>query len=278
MKKIIILLVAVLASVTVFAQRGIPRTDNVSVSSTIVRKSQTQRSIRKFDARIGYQQIVEVNYSGFQNVGADYIGGWRFNNWLFLGGGIGFRRELECADPNIKKHIGDNSFWSAYGDYTISGEALLKDLGLSGEDEIGAINSYAIPLYAHIRTYLSRTMATPYLSLSAGGRFASKDSGLYLDLSGGVDFRIDDRHHMFLSLGFWVSGYRDSYIGIFDPGFSYIDYNFDVTVTSYGPYEECEDNCTYSGIESGHEHIDFLNLFKDKSAYCGFSIKLGLSF
>lgn len=121
-------------------------------------------------------------------------------------------------------------------------------------------------------------MAAPYLSLSVGGRLASKDYGPYLDLSGGVDFRINDRYHMFLSLGFWVSGYRDSYFGDFDPGFSYIDYNFDVTVTSYGPYEECENNCVYSGIEYGHDHIDFLNLFKDKRAYCGFSIKLGLSF
>lgn len=68
MKKIIFIMVAVLISFTSFAQRGIPRTDNVSVSSTIVRKTQTQRSIRKFDARIGYQNIVEVNYSGFQNV------------------------------------------------------------------------------------------------------------------------------------------------------------------------------------------------------------------
>ena len=54
MKKIILLLVAVLASVTVFAQRGIPRTNNVSVSSTIVTKK------KSIVSRQGFQQSLEL--------------------------------------------------------------------------------------------------------------------------------------------------------------------------------------------------------------------------
>lgn len=272
--------------ISVHAQRGIPRTGNVSVSSTVVRKTQTQRSIRKFDARIGYQHIVEVNFSGFQNAGADYIGGWRFNNWLFLGGGIGFRSEMFRADPNIKNHIGGDiclileTYSSLLRD--IDAHQIYDELGVSGNDrEIAceAINSYAVPLYAYVRTYLSRTMAAPYLSLSVGGRLASKDYGPYLDLSGGVDFRINDRYHMFLSCGFWLSSYRQSYLEDFRYFGGPSDlYNYQFDIRRYWDYGECEENCHYSGKQDGHVHIVFSNLFRHKSTALGFSIKLGLSF
>lgn len=282
MKKIIFIIMTVLFSITVSAQRGIPRTGDVSVSSTIITKTKTKRLFGKYDAKVGYQHNLELNCTvpdGISSVGMDYIGGWRFNNWLFIGGGIGIRSELRRADPYIKKHIG--------GTYTAS-EKNGDDYHIDLRERLdiyrtsGTLNSYAIPLYVNVRTYLSRTLATPYLSLSAGGRFASKDIGTYLDLSGGVDIRINDRYHIFLSLGFWHSQYRDLEIGgmyTYDNDYVFWGENFDeVVITRYLPYEECEDNCLYSGIEYGHDHIDFHNLFKNKSATPGVIIKMGLSF
>ena len=278
----------VLFSITVSAQRGIPRMGDVSVSSTIITKTKTKRLFGKYDAKVGYQHNLELNYNfndisniryGISSVGMDYIGGWRFNNWLFIGGGIGIRSELSRADPNIKKHIGGT--YTAFGK---NGDGYHIDLreSLDIDRTLGTLNSYAIPLYVNVRTYLSRTLATPYLSLSAGGRFASKDIGTYMDLSGGVDFRINDRYHIFLSLGFWLSQYRDLEIGgmhtYYNDYLFYLENFDDVVITRYLPYEECDDNCMYSGIEYGHDHIDFHNLFKNKSSTPGVIIKLGLSF
>ena len=57
MKKIIFVIVAALASATVFAQRGIPRSNNVSVSSTIVTKK-TMLS----ESKIRFQQMAELQW------------------------------------------------------------------------------------------------------------------------------------------------------------------------------------------------------------------------
>ena len=55
MKKITFVTVAILVSVAAFAQRGIPRTDNVSVSSTVVKKTTKQSDYQK-----RFQQSVEL--------------------------------------------------------------------------------------------------------------------------------------------------------------------------------------------------------------------------
>ena len=54
MKKIIFIMVAVLISFTAFAQRGIPRTDNVSVSSTVVK-----RTTRQSESKYRFQQMAD---------------------------------------------------------------------------------------------------------------------------------------------------------------------------------------------------------------------------
>ena len=90
MKKIIFILVAVLISFTAFEQRGIPRTDNVSVSSTVVK-----RTTRQSESKYRFQQMAEfqIGYSfdsaGYL-IGVAYTAGCRFSNWFFLGCGVGY--------------------------------------------------------------------------------------------------------------------------------------------------------------------------------------------
>ena len=90
MKKIIFILVAVLISFTAFAQRGIPRTDNVSVSSTVVK-----RTTRQSESKYRFQQMAEfqIGYSFDSEeylIGVAYTAGCRFSNWFFLGCGVGY--------------------------------------------------------------------------------------------------------------------------------------------------------------------------------------------
>ena len=73
MKKITFVTVAILVSVAAFAQRGIPRTDNVSVSSTVVKKTTKQSDYQK-----GFQQSVElgtkIDFLDKGTTGVNYIG------------------------------------------------------------------------------------------------------------------------------------------------------------------------------------------------------------
>lgn len=279
MKKIFAIFILTIFPLIAFAQRGIPRTDNVSVSSTIVTKTHHKRTIKKHDANIGYQNIAEVNYSGIiQNFGVDYIGGWRFNNWLFMGVGIGCRHEFMSTPTTVRENMNDKLYWKGYGDYFIFPQYLLNDL--VGEDYLydKVLNTFAIPVYAHVRTYLSRTKTAPYLSLSLGERFAPKDCGIYFDFSTGLDFRLKPEYHMFISLGFWASKYRDTDIDGFYSDNYRNNHNYDFKLTTFEPYEYCDSDCEYDYIQHGHYHIDFFNFFKIKETRLGFSVKLGFSF
>lgn len=89
MKKIIFAIAAVLISATAFAQRGIPRTDNVSVSSTIVTKT-----TKEYESKFRFQQMPEVivgySFDSGVLIGGTYTAGCRFSNWFFLGCGGGY--------------------------------------------------------------------------------------------------------------------------------------------------------------------------------------------
>ena len=101
-------MVAVLISFTAFAQRGIPRTDNVSVSSTVVK-----RTTRQSESKYRFQQMAEfqIGYSFDSEeylIGGAYTAGCRFSNWFFLGCGVGY-----------------NAVWLGYLDSYVSANAWL---------------------------------------------------------------------------------------------------------------------------------------------------------
>lgn len=109
MKKITILIVAMLVSVAAFAQRGIPRSNNVSVSSTVVTKKKSIASKQGFQQslELGTKLDLSDEYKG--TTGVNYIGGYRFNSHFFAGIGVG----LECAHfvaTGVKNAIGSNTY------------------------------------------------------------------------------------------------------------------------------------------------------------------------
>ena len=165
----------------------------------------------------GYEQSAEVYFLGMTDMaflggdrlrfspafGADYIGGYRFNNTLFVGAGIGLYYDIESSVYN------DNS-------HTQMGN-LMRGLLLKS-----VIN---VPLYAHVRAYLGKGRVQPFFSASMGVRFASQatvdfmDNNYYYEYTGksaeysrtgflvapavGVNWRCSNNFAMYLNVACW---------------------------------------------------------------------------
>ena len=272
MKKIILLLVAVLASVTVFAQRGIPRTNNVSVSSTIVTKK------KSIVSRQGFQQSLELGtkldlreeYKG--TTGVNYIGGYRFNSHFFAGIGVG----LECAHfvaKGVKENVGKNAFLvsESWSFRTLSELDVFtkRELGIPdtrGMDNAeGSLNRIAVPLYLHLKGYYTKTKCAPYSSLSIGGIFAPKENGLYADFSTGVSVRLNDKNSVYFAAGVWYRRVRDTFLeGL------HVKYE-----TEYHGPDRVDSACT---IGYSHTHLNIYNLFSHWTYAVGLSLRVGFSF
>lgn len=158
MKKITILIVAMLVSVTAFAQRGIPRSNNVSVSSTVIKKTTKQS-----ESKIKFQQIAEghVGYSFDSEailLGGTYSGGARFSNWFYLGAGVGYYGHTEGTWVPIYIHTrgyfskrtlkpyASLSLGVAYHGYQVY-ENFIEDFGFHGEFSIGV----EMPIYKMLK-------------------------------------------------------------------------------------------------------------------------------
>lgn len=241
-----------------------------TVSSTVVKREVIYKERKLHDVTPGFQQFVElspkVDLDDFEkgHTGINYIGGWRFNNWLFVGAGTG----LEFAHNRaygMKQLIGNSETIYSHDDcYNYISNLNIEDRG--------SANLVSIPLYAHIRTYYMRTTWAPYSSVSLGGRLAPKDSGIYFDFSTGVDYRVNEKLHAFFSIGFWLSEFigEDSFSGADE---YYSGYN--PCGSRLCPYSDMTDNY---GNYISHYHIHLSDLFNDRDVYCGLSFRLGVSF
>ena len=162
----------------------------------------------------GYEQSAEVYFLGMTDmafmqgdrlhftpaIGVDYIGGYRFNNTLFVGAGIGFYYDIDSSNWN------DNS-------YTKMGN---QERGLLLKPVIN------VPLYAHVRAYLTKGRVQPFFSASMGVKFASQatvdfmDNGKYTGKSAeysrtgflvapavGVNWRCSNNFAMYLNVACW---------------------------------------------------------------------------
>ncbi|MBQ8493752.1 MAG: outer membrane beta-barrel protein [Alistipes sp.] len=158
----------------------------VSTSTLIVTKE-------KFPAvEPGYESMVQVTPtigSAFQNVNINYIGGYRFNHVLFLGVGTGL----------------DFNTWHDYGETSFKPDKLLY-----------------IPLYAKARAYILDKRWSPFVDLTAGGRFSTKEeydgfkystNGFMLDVGFGVNYRITPKISAYFVVGyeFWKYPYLEVY-------------------------------------------------------------------
>lgn len=269
------------------AQNYIPRTNNVSVS--VVHKTKIKKSFQTYDVIPGFRHFVDIG-SSFDFVedkdmtGFNYIGGYRFNRWIFAGVGTG----LNFAHYHLagaKEHVGGTATVYVREDYLYE-NAIYESLGI--ENGNGSFGKVSVPLYLHLRGYYMNTRFAPYSSLSLGGILASKESGFYMDFSTGVDFRIEkdpakSSKHAYLAVGFWLRGHT-RYCNLESSSYSSIDYDdsrrgYNGTVKYYGRDEMCDNRaCPIESYSYGHCHFYLTDLWNRFENALGLSVRLGISF
>lgn len=122
----------------------------------------------------GFQQEVNLNYAlndggkGGQSGLVDYVAGWRFNDWVFLGAGTGL-------------HVFDD-WWGIYG--------------------------LEIPLYAQTKIYFMKTRWRPFFITSVGMRLGcvnfnnNEVIGAMFNTGFGVEYCISNKYAINYSMGY----------------------------------------------------------------------------
>ena len=144
----------------------------------------------KWKGNRGYRQLVDLSYSycGVTDfLGINYIGGYRFNPYIFLGVGTGLNFSLGTPDAS-KLNL---SFCKP----TI-------------------VN---VPIYLHFKANFTKSNWSPYVSVSAGGRIPSmvqraarykyNQSGFLGDITLGVDRKITEKLSLYLGIGYKIESF-----------------------------------------------------------------------
>ena len=138
----------------------------------------------------GYNSILDASLFGIQSIGVNYIGGYRFNNYLFAGAGVG-----------VEMPLGSNCI-------TYQGTSAYVTRGVS------------FPVFAHVRANFLNRRWSPFFALSAGARFSTpgkisldycSEEFAYSLMSAffnpqlGVNYRVTTKTSVYFSAG--ASGY-----------------------------------------------------------------------
>ena len=126
-------------------------------SSSFQKKSKMVKAPRpRPELRKGFESMVDMSClfaseSGrYTNLGVDYIAGYRFNNFLYLGVGAGIHLNVNSGPHQLH--------YSNYSDYY--GGRFLNP------------GKYAVPAYCYFRANFSNTFCSPFFALSLGGSFS----------------------------------------------------------------------------------------------------------
>lgn len=192
MKRLFVALLVVLLPMAATAQM-------ISSSSLTITKPKLP------PVKSGFQSSVEAGYGGGvescpSTLFVSYIGGYRFGNALFVGAGTGI-------DFNTD-HVGKNDIASELSGLLESGHEV------SVEDFVNSslnVTMVDVPLFAHVKVYFLKERVSPYLSLSVGGVFSSKQTavlplgevkystvGALIMPSLGVNVRMNEKHSVYL--------------------------------------------------------------------------------
>lgn len=204
MKKIVLTSILLLIALSIHAQEGIPRggqarSDLKSVSFTNVSKTITihKKEIKKYDARVGFQQFVEVaqdtDFDSYTHSGLHLIDGYRFNNNWFVGLGIGLDYYPEHLSGKKRELFIQRPSWGYDNDYYNS---------------YVSFNKISIPIFIHSRMYLFHSDYSPFISYSLGKRIAADDVGWMHHLSLGCEYQTKEDIRVYASIGFECSNYR----------------------------------------------------------------------
>ena len=144
----------------------------------------------------GFQQSVELslfNYTKKQGFilpsGIDYIAGYRFNDYVYLGGGAGVGLFMMPILPKFEYH----------------------NLYMDGADV-----NVDISLHANFRVYLTKTRVQPFIDLSIGGKFpipSKRELGFeFYNYNGSIEYSIAG---VLLQSGFGVNYRINKKVGVY---------------------------------------------------------------
>ncbi|MBR5132509.1 MAG: hypothetical protein IKV29_00215 [Alistipes sp.] len=166
MRRITLLIAALVCSTQLFAQYSGRVT---STHGTVITKEtviNVEPKFKRYDANIGFQQEISAGWWWAESLSAlrfSYVGGKRFNNYIFAGLGAGLDIGISHTyQPHVVK-----SKYYIYYIYDENGNCR------GDGDVVLPMQTIAIPIYANIKVYVARTKFAPYLSFSAGARLSA---------------------------------------------------------------------------------------------------------
>jgi hypothetical protein len=187
MRQLVVSLVGLLLLSTpiyVSAQRNTVTGAMIIHNTDVIKSKRVKKQLTAADIKKGYQQETSLAYSVMFDTGhminLNYVGGYRFNHHFYVGVGTG----LDFSTRNYNAFIcyshiqGDCYNYIRY--YEIRNlSSAQREIGkryLGDEDDYWwhmPMQTVAVPLYIHLRTYFMKTKWTPFIAFSAGARFSS---------------------------------------------------------------------------------------------------------
>ena len=185
---------------------------------------------RKEYAKIqkGFGSIVNVSYGmglnyPYPTVGVSYTAGYKFNNQIYLGGGVGV---------NLNVHGGQ----------------AIREVGAVYNNEILNPSLISVPVFAYFRANLIDRRCSPFFAISAGSNLSPKQTllldlydvkyntiGAFVNPQLGINFRTTTKTSIYFAVGFQgftapscikYTGYNATFRSAFGYG---LDFHFGLT-------------------------------------------------
>ena len=176
----------------------------------------------------GFGSTVNVSYGmglnyPYPTVGVSYTAGYKFNNQIYLGGGVGV---------NLNVHGGQ----------------AIREVGAVYNNEILNPSLISVPVFAYFRANLIDRRCSPFFAISAGGNLSPKQTllldlydvkyntiGAFVNPQFGVNFRTTTKTSIYFAVGFQgftapscikYTGYNATFRSAFGYG---LDFHFGLT-------------------------------------------------
>lgn len=136
-------------------------------TKTITKHKKEKKVIPQYLRPLGFRQMAELNL-GTINLGVDYVAGYKFNQYFFLGAGFG----LEAIyDSHMSCSLVDKN------------KIAYKH------------TAFNFPIYVNAKGYFTKTRVQPYLDLSLGGHFGDARglAGVLFDFGPGINVYINEK-------------------------------------------------------------------------------------
>ena len=178
MKRFIIAVIVLLlaAPMYVSAQRNTVTGAMIIHNTDVIKSKRVKKQLTAADIKKGYQQETSLAYSVMFDTGhminLNYVGGYRFNHHFYVGVGTGL--DFSTNNDNVFVcYDGSNNSYQSYLDNIDDAERRIGKVHNRFYWYELPMQTVAVPLYVHLRTYFMKTKWTPFLAFSAGVRFSS---------------------------------------------------------------------------------------------------------